>query len=132
MERYLVDTTVLIDVSRGIADIRWELDELAAAGAELGVCAVNVAEFAAGIPVAHAFRWEQLLREFQFWSITHEMALLAGGYRYSLRRRGITLQMTDALVAAAAATVGATILSDNIKHFLLISDVRVRSPRPSG
>jgi len=132
VERYLVDTTVLIDVSRGIANIRWELDALAAEGAELGVCAVNIAEFAAGIPAVHIPRWEQLLGEFQFWDISHEMAILAGGYRYSLRRRGIALQMTDALVAAVAATIGATILTDNLRHFLLISDVRVRSPQPSG
>lgn len=132
MERYLIDTTVLIDVSRGIADIRWELDELAAAGAELGICAVNVAEFAAGIPAAQIPRWGRLLREFEFWDISHEMAVLAGGYRHSLRRRGIALQVTDALVASVAATMGATILTDNVRHFLPIADVRVRSPRPSA
>lgn len=129
MERYLVDTTILIDLSRGVAGLRGRLDVLNRSGAELGVCAVNVAEFASGIPKGELSRWDSLLNEFKYWHISRETATLAGGYRQSLRRRGITLQLPDALVAAVAATLGATILTDNIKHFLLISDVRVRSPR---
>lgn len=129
MERYLVDTTVPIDLSRGIAGIRGRLAVLNRSGAELGVCAVNVAEFASGVPNGQMFHWDRLLDEFQYWDISREAAARAGAYRHTLARRGTTLQLPDALVAAVAATRGATILTDNVKHFLLISDVRVRPLR---
>lgn len=128
-ERYLVDTTVLIDLSKGIAGIRGQLDTLAASGAELGVCAVNVAEFASGVPSDQISRWNPFLSEFSYWDISRETAALAGAYRHTLARRGTRLQLPDAIVAAVAATRGATILTDNVKHFLLISDVRVRPLR---
>jgi tRNA(fMet)-specific endonuclease VapC len=129
MERYLVDTSVLIDLSRGIAGIRERLVALSASGAELGICAVNVAEFTSGIPGTQLWRWDRLLQEFNYWDISFEAAMRAGTFRHTLRRQGITLQVPDALIAAVAATVDATILSDNVRHFRLISDVRVRSPR---
>lgn len=129
MERYLVDTTVLIDLSRGIAGIRGRLDVLINSGAELGVCAINVAEFISGVPSGQLFRWDQLLSEFQYWDVSHEAAVLAGAYRQALTRQGKTLKLPDAIVAAVATTLGATILTDNVKDFLLIADVRVRTPR---
>ncbi len=129
MERYLLDTTVLIDLSRGIAGIRGRLAVLNRSGAELGVCAVNVAEFAAGVPNGQMPRWDEFLSEFLFWDISYETAARAGAYRYALRRRGTALQITDALVAAVAATRGAIILTDNVKHFLLIPDVQVQPLR---
>ena len=129
MEQYLVDTTVLIDLSRGVPGIRGRLDVLNRSGAALGVCAVNVAEFAAGVPSSELPRWGRLLDEFEYWEISREAAVLAGAFRDALRRKGTTLQIADALVAAVAATRGATILSDNVKHFLPIAEVRVRSLR---
>lgn len=129
MERYLVDTTVLIDLSRGIAGVRGRLDVLNRSGAELGVCAVNVAEFVSGVPSGQVFRWNHLLSEFQYWDISHEAAVLAGAYRQTLARQGKTLKLPDAIVAAVAATLGATILTDNIGDFLQIVDIRVQPPR---
>ena len=129
MERYLVDTTVLIDLSRGMSGIRGRLDRLIDSGAELGVCAINVAEFVSGVPNNQLFRWDRLLSEFLYWDISHEAAVLAGAYRQALARQGKTLKLPDAIVAAVATTLGATILTDNVNDFLQIADVRVRTPR---
>jgi predicted nucleic acid-binding protein len=93
------------------------------------VCAVNIAEFASGVPDGQFSRWDRLLGEFQYWNITRQAAARAGTYRYALARRGTTLQIPDALVAAVAATRGAIILTDNVKHFLLIPGIRVRPLR---
>jgi predicted nucleic acid-binding protein len=129
VEQYLVDTTVLIDLSRGVPGIRGRLDVLNRSGAALGVCAVNVAEFASGVPTSELPRWDQLLDEFEYWDISREAAIRAGAFRDALRRKGTTLQLADALIAAVAATRGAIILSDNVKHFLPITEVRVRPLR---
>ena len=93
------------------------------------MCAVNVTEFVSGVPSGQLVRWNYLLSEFHYWDISHEAAVLAGAYRQTLTRQGKTLKLPDALVAAVAATRGATILTDNIKDFLQIADIRAQPPR---
>jgi predicted nucleic acid-binding protein len=127
LERYLVDTSVLIDLSRGIAGIRPQLDALINSGAALGICAVNVAEFAAGIPISHMSLWDQFLSEFEYWEISRQSATLAGAYRYLSARQGRVLHLPDALIAAVAATFNATILTDNIKDFQVMPDIQVQA-----
>lgn len=127
--QYLLDTTVLIDLSRGIAGIREQVDALSIAGAELGICAVNVAEFASGIPGDQMVRWSRLLGGLQYWDISREAALLAGAYRHRLARQGMRPALPDALIAAVSVVVGATILTGNARHFEIIPGVRARSLR---
>jgi predicted nucleic acid-binding protein len=40
-----------------------------------------------------------------------------GIYRYEYARRGQTILTAAALIAATAAAVGATLVTDNVKHF---------------
>ena len=124
--RYLVDTNVLIDLSKGVPPVGARLDALLAAGHELGVCAVNLAEFIAGVPVEVRPKWEQWLGRFAYWDITREAAVEAGVYRRVFRRQGVTLSTPDALVAGLATTLQATILTDNAKDFPM-SGIRIVS-----
>ena len=129
MSRYLLDTDALINYSKGREPATSRIQHLIDQGDELGVCAVNVAEFASGIPSDQISLWNPFLSEFSYWDISRETAALAGAFRHTLARRGTRLQLPDAIVAAVAATLGATILTDNVKHFLPISHVRVRPLR---
>ena len=79
-----------------------------------------------GFRLEELSRWGTFLGEFAYWDISRETAARAGMYRQALRRRGMTLQLTDALIAAVAVTHDATILTNNVKHFMLIADVRIR------
>ena len=128
MARYLVDTTVLIDLSKGVPPVRARLDALLAAGHELGLCAVNLAEFFAGVPAERTPTWERWLARFAYWDITREAAVEAGAIRRLGNRRGRPMSTPDALIAGLAVTMPATILTDNIKHFVNCG-VRVVSPR---
>jgi predicted nucleic acid-binding protein len=122
---------VLIDLSKGMPGIGARIDQLIASGAELGVCAINIAEFMTGIPSDQVSHWERLLSRYFYWDIPRDTAIRAGEIRHAFARQGITLQTTDALIAALALGLGATILTDNVRHFLQIADVRVRSLRSS-
>jgi tRNA(fMet)-specific endonuclease VapC len=129
LARYLVDTTVLIDLSRGLPGTRAQLDALLDAGAVLGICAVNIAEFIAGIPTHNAPLWDHWLSEFEYWEISREAAWRAGNYRYLSARDGRVLQLPDALIAAVATTFDATVLTDNVKDFQLVEEVRAQALR---
>jgi predicted nucleic acid-binding protein len=59
VDRWLLDTTVLIDLSKNSGHVLSSLTALVASGGILGVSAVSVAEFLAGVPVPHRGRWER-------------------------------------------------------------------------
>lgn len=124
VDRLLLDTTALIVLSKNSGDLLTSLNALVATGGILGVCAVSVAEFLAGVPVPHCGRWERWVADFQYWDITREAAVLAGVFRYDLARQGRALHIPDALMAATAIITDSTLVTSNVKDYL-VSDLRL-------
>jgi len=113
----LLDTTVLIDLSKNYRATEEALKSLVESGGEPGVCAVCVAEFLAGVPPFWRPTWEQWMADFSYWDISLEAAALAGAWRFDLAREGRTIHVADALMAATALETDATLLTNNIKDF---------------
>jgi predicted nucleic acid-binding protein len=124
VDRFLLDTTALIDLSKNSGDVLSSLNALVASGGILGVCAVSVAEFMAGVPVPHRGRWERWVADFQYWDITREAALLAGVFRYDLARQGRALHIPDALMAATAIITDSTLVTGNVGDYPIL-DLRL-------
>jgi predicted nucleic acid-binding protein len=115
--RYLLDATVLIDISKKHEPIssivyRWLADLT-----EVGVCGVIVTEFFAGLRPEQRPRWAMFVERLEFWDVTPQIAMQAGIYRFTFARRGTTLATTDAIIAATAVSVGATLVTGNVKDF---------------
>ncbi len=117
MDRFLLDTTVLIDLSKYYGTVPNSLDAIVAAGGIVGVCAVSVSEFITGIPRFQRRRWQQWISDFEYWDISRDAAVLAGQYRFDLARQGKTLNVPDALMAGIAVTMDATLVTNNVKDF---------------
>jgi predicted nucleic acid-binding protein len=118
MTRYLLDTTALIDFSKDREPIRSRILSMIKAGDELGVCAINVAEFYTGvIPATEYPALDQFIRSLAYWEITFGTAVRAGRYRYDFLRTGQTLSTTDVLVAAVARERYATLVTSNRKLY---------------
>lgn len=117
-QRCLVDTTVLIDLSKGIPGVRARLDAMLDEGCVAGVCAVCVAEFMSGVPASRRGWVTPILDQFAYWDITREAAEVAGMIRHDLARRGIALQVPDSLIAGLARTLDAVVVTDNVKDFV--------------
>jgi predicted nucleic acid-binding protein len=117
VSRYLLDTDVLIDYARGREPATSRIGELLTRGEELGVCAVNVAEFFAGLPPADRPYWRTVLGTLAYWPVTFAAALRAGELRRDYARRGLALATTDTLIAAVALEHGATLVTRNAKHY---------------
>lgn len=126
MTRYLLDTTALIDFSKGREPTCSRLLALIAAGDELGVCAINIAEFYSGIPIDKRDVWNEFINSLSYWDITREAAIHAGCDRYDFARKGQTLATTDALIAAVARDRQATLMTNNVKDYPM-SDITVLS-----
>lgn len=115
--RYLLDATVLIDISKDHEPISSMIHQWLADLVEVGVCGVVVAEFFAGLRPEQQPRWATFVERLAYWELTPHVAIQAGIYRYTYARRGTTLATTDAIIAATAVSVGATLVTGNVKDF---------------
>jgi len=125
---YLLDTTALIDFSKGFPQATRRITQLLNQGNDLGVCAINITEFYAGIVPGVEPQIDAFLEALAYWPITRATAQQAGIWRHDYARRGQTLSTTDTLVAATAQSVRAVVLTDNIKHYPM-PEVQVESIR---
>lgn len=114
---YLLDTTVLIDVSRRRQSTLSWLDSAIRGPAEICVCAIAVAEFFAGLRPEQRRQWKSFIDELTHWDVTKDIAVLAGSLRYDLARRGQSLKTPDALIAATALMYEAELVTANIRDF---------------
>lgn len=117
MTRYLLDTSTLIDFSKGREPTMTRLLELIEGGDELGVCAISVAEFYSGLPVEQEAEWNEFFEQLVYWDISRSTAMHAGRMRQRHAGEGFAHTTADVLIAALAEDLGATVLTENVKDF---------------
>lgn len=127
MARFLLDTSVLIDLSKRIEPSTTYVRNVLA-GEDLCVCAIVLAEFYTGVEMARLGVADDFLGTLRFLEASRRTGFLAGRYRYRFAQRGRTLAVADALITAVAYEWDATILTENLKDFPM-DDVVVRSLR---
>lgn len=111
-----MDTTALIDVFRGqpgATDLVNRLRETA----PLALCPVTSAEVYAGAREAELPQVDNLLSAMAFYPITPEASRRAGRWRYAHGQKGITLNLSDALIAAVAVEFGLVLVTKNRRHY---------------
>ncbi|MBI4318184.1 MAG: PIN domain-containing protein [Chloroflexi bacterium] len=117
MTRYLLDTTALIDFSKGHEPASSRIMRMIEGGDEVGVCAVVVAEFYAGLSPEQRSTWEEFINALRFWEESRDAAKQAGAWRFAFGRKGTPLSTTDLLVAAVAQEKGAVVVTNNVKDY---------------
>jgi predicted nucleic acid-binding protein len=129
MARYLVDTTTLIDFSKGAEPQASRLLALLEdSDHDVGVCAVIVAEFMAGVVADQRESWQRFLGTLMYWGTPLDAALRAGRERYDYARQGQQITTADSLIAGAARAHDAVLITDNTRHYPQ-PDVRIMSLR---
>ncbi len=125
-ELYLIDTDVLIDVTKGREPaLSWVAGALARRSI-LCSCAITIAEYFAGQPRGDYPARDAFIDSLLYLETPHEVAEAAGDYRRSFARRGIQLSTQDVIVAATARHHEAALVTRNRKDFPM-EDVRVMS-----
>lgn len=119
MTRYLLDATFLIDHLRGKVVAVDRFHALMEAGDEALVSDVAAAEVWAGWSSPAEASIASLLRYLEFVQPGPPTSRLAGIWRAEARRAGKTLHLDDALIAATAHHLDATVLTRNMRDFEL-------------
>ena len=127
MGLFLADTTALIDLSKSFEPTSSFIKQLSAAGEDLGVSPITIAEFYAGLTPRQYADWDEFFASLTFCPISFEASIQAGKWRSSYRAQGIQLSTADTLIAAVAAALGAVVLTSNVKHYPM--QVRLLDPR---
>jgi len=115
--RLLLDTTILIDVLRRRNDRQAWLGQLVDAGHQFATSAVCVGEVHSGIRSGEEVRAHGLLASIPCYPVSATIAARAGDIRAEWSHKGITVTLTDMLIAATALEHGLALVTDNRKDF---------------
>lgn len=124
--KVMLDTTFVIDHQRRVPAAVDRMHDMLERGDEPIVTSVVVSEAWVG---AREPGDPSLIRFLQYLEYVHpgpETARVAGEFRADARRRGFTLGLADALIAASAFHLGATVLTRNTRDSAL-TPVRLES-----
>ena len=117
--RLMLDSSFMIDHLRGetAAMARW--DRIFEDGDEPFVAEIVVCEVRAGLRARDEPTLVALLRPLEFVQPGPDQAMTAGRWRYEARVTGRTLSLADALIASAAESLHAAVLTRNVRDFAL-------------
>jgi predicted nucleic acid-binding protein len=115
--RYLLDTTLIVDHAHGYEPAMRLLHRLYEEGAELFTCDVVVCEALSGGSDEHRSVVSRLLEPLDYVATDPTTARQAGEARFERHRAGGKLGLGDALIAAVAKGLGATIVTRNRPDF---------------
>jgi len=115
--RYLLDTTLIIDHAHGNKAAMALLHRLYTDGADLFTCDVVVCEALSGGTREHREVVSRLLEPLDYVATDPATAKVAGAARMERHRAGGKLGLGDALIAAVAQSLDATIVTRNRPDF---------------
>jgi predicted nucleic acid-binding protein len=121
----LVDSDVLIANLRGVPAARsWLLAARRDSG-PLAVSEVSVAEVAGGMRSPERQQVRRLLSSMRSFPITDRIAWRAAEFMRAYRRSHKTVGLGDYFIAATADVEGLDLATLNVRHFPMISGLRV-------
>jgi predicted nucleic acid-binding protein len=115
--RYLLDTTFAIDFLRSQPEAIRRFERLIEGGDEAFINDVVVCELATGARAEDAPGLSAFIRAVEYVQPGPDVALVAGRWRSQARARGFTISVPDVLIAAAADSLAATLVTRNVRDF---------------
>jgi tRNA(fMet)-specific endonuclease VapC len=115
--KLLLDTSILIDVLRVRNQRREWLAQVVRDGHMVSTTTLNIAEIYAGMRPGEEGKTEALLAGLESHELTGTDARVAGKLKSSWARKGRTLTLDDAIIAAIAIGHGCALVTDNGKDF---------------
>ncbi|MBQ7454333.1 MAG: PIN domain-containing protein [Selenomonadaceae bacterium] len=127
---YNLDSCIVIEFLRSNENVKNKLCEAILAGDKLVICSVVYYEVMRGFdqtkpPTRRRIKFDQLYSETEHITLDDETASIAAEiYRY-LCKRGQKIEDDDIFIAAITLANDATLITDNVKHFGCVPNLKV-------
>jgi predicted nucleic acid-binding protein len=108
---------VIIDALNNKRGRRELLLSLVRQGHLLACCPINVTEIYAGMRPKEESATEDFLGSLEYYHLTWPVARTAGLLKRDLARKGTTVSVADATIAAVAIVHELSLMTDNVKDF---------------
>ena len=131
MNKYLLDTSVIIDYLRGRKETVLYINNLEG---ELTSSFICLAELYEGIYRSqNPKKVEEGVKEFfagleKIYSLDMETSSLFGKIRFALKVKGEIIEDLDIILAATCLTHKLTLITNNVSHFQRIKDLEMVTP----
>ncbi len=124
----LLDTTILIDLSRGKVEAADFVDNERHAGTELFVSVISAMELIVGCRnKAEVAKAEKQIADFKLVQLN--IAASQKAYELVITfNKSHGMMIPDALIAATALIESLELMSDNVRHFIMIPGLTVTRP----
>lgn len=117
MSRYLLDSDVIISFLRGEKETVKLLEDLEKVAGIPATSPICIAEVQAGVKAGEEEKTNNFLDSLQIYVVDQEIANTAGEYMREYKKKGITLLLPDALIAATCTTNNIALATYNTKHY---------------
>ena len=117
MKPFLLDTNIIVDALRKRNDRHLLVDQFLDQGQPLASCPITITEIYAGMRPHEEKPTRLLMRSLLFFEITEEIAEAAGLLKAQYAKRGKTISVQDASIAAVCIAYGCTLVTENTKDF---------------
>lgn len=116
MSKFLIDSDIIIWTLRGKKETIKLLEDIQQLGAP--VCSpISIIEVQLGVRNGEEEKTLELLDSLDVCNIDRDIANLAGEYIRDCKKRGIGLEIPDAIIAASCVFNGLTLVTYNKKHY---------------
>lgn len=127
---YSLDTCTVIEFLRSNEAVKKKLGAAVIAGDTLLICSVVYHEILRGFdrlnpPTRRRIKFDQLYSDTKHAAFDDRAAVIAANiYRY-LSKRGQKIEDADIFIAATTLANDAVLITDNVKHFSRVPDLKV-------
>lgn len=129
MTKLLLDTDILLFALKGNSTVLGKWAKLSAS--QWVISAISGYEIQKGIEANPTTRSSQratmLLDQLELEPVTSDVALEAAKIHQALKKKGLSIGPADELIAAQAISLGATLVSNNTKHFEKVTGLKLEN-----
>ncbi|MBA2414503.1 MAG: type II toxin-antitoxin system VapC family toxin [Geodermatophilaceae bacterium] len=120
----LVDTSVIVDHLRGSVAATALLEAWVDTDESLAASELTRFELLSGVRPAEQDALEALFSVFAWVPVTEDACRHAGAFARTYRRSHSGIGVVDYLLAGTAQTLGADLVTTNVRHFPMFDDLR--------
>ena len=125
--RFMLDTDSVSFAIRGVGEVAARMVQHSPS--ELCVSAITVAELRRGVERRRSAKLDRIVSSFvkqlMVVPFDEDCAMEFGRLASKLEARGTPIDVTDALIAAHALTLGVTLVTNNERHFSRVPGLRI-------